>query len=173
MADRFTGITGDQIEDGSVEPSNLNYNSTPTTGNLLAYHSADQFITYPLTNLVEEYYAASDTVTSSTTTVYTDKVTLTVTPLATDDYMLFWHCELVSSNSNRNLQIQILKDGISQTEVGEYGQYTFATGIYFNLDGFQKFALTPISTTFKIQFKTNSGTIYIKNARLMLRRFLG
>ena len=120
---------------------------------------------------VEDYHAAvSDTESSTSSTSYQDKTTLTFSPESEGDYLIIATADLSEESSSHSVYAQLTYDGSSQGEMlreptyysGSYPKhfYTYAT--------MRKLSLDTSSHTFKIQYKTENSSYdaYIKNARI-------
>lgn len=113
-------------------------------------------------------YVDDETITSTTSIEYLDKLTCDFTPLSSGNYMVSWYCELVNTVVDHKATVRAF-DVTNSDELGVL--VSERHDIYVGLSGFKVInLLTPI--TIKLQFKSdsNNNTARVKRARVLIRR---
>lgn len=123
-------------------------------------------------SLRDVQYAESLGESTTTTTSYQDKTTLTFTPQANTDYIFFWSCDCIAASTTDDVYVRLYNstDAVVMDEQHEENRTTAGTP-YRTAHGIVKYSAgsSPASTTFKIQYYTETGTVTskIKNARIL------
>ena len=118
---------------------------------------------------VTDYHTAISEGSSSTTSESwdTDKVTLTFTPSTAGDYLIIATADLSGDNTSRVAQARLTLDDTTQ---GKMVREPTQSSHFYTFGMIRKLSLGASSHTFKIQYKSQSGTgsstTYIKNARI-------
>lgn len=121
------------------------------------------------------YYAESlgeDTTTSGT---YQDKTTLTFTPDANQDYIIFWSADVIALSTADDVFTRLYNstDAVVLSEQNQENRTTGNTP-YRMAHGFAKYSAgaSPASTSFKIQYYSENSSITskIRNARILAVR---
>jgi hypothetical protein len=119
-------------------------------------------------------YAESDSESSTTSTDFQTKTTLTFTPPSTGDYIIEWTFELNASTINRRIlaKVDIDDTTIISGQIGESSTLSPHPNGWILCSGFKKVNLSNSSKSIKIKFATEIGTstAYIRNARILTRR---
>jgi len=123
----------------------------------------------------QAYYAESTGESTTTSSTYQDKATLTFTPDANKDYILFWSCDCfeVSTTVSVFTRLYNSTDAVVLSEQNQENRTTTGTP-YRTSHGIAKYSAgaSPVSTTFKIQYHDSDGiaTAKIRNARILAIR---
>jgi len=113
------------------------------------------------------YYAESEVRATTTATSYQDKTTLTQTPLA-HDHLMIGNVNIDASTSTYSAYGQLIKDSTSYGEMLIESKDSTNQGYpYFAI---KKETLTNSSTTWKVQYKSEGGSITVgaKDARIIV-----
>lgn len=115
-----------------------------------------------------DQYAESLSRSTSTSTNYTDKTTLTFTPATTGDYLIFAEAQLDTSSNNRYAIVTLDIDG-TEYSTQQLAMRDTTNKAYFG--AIIKKSLSNASHTIKIKWKISaSSTIGIANARIIALR---
>ena len=123
----------------------------------------------------QTYYAESLAESTTTSSTYQDKVSLTFTPDANTDYILFWSAGVIEVSTTVSVFSRLYNstDAVVLSEQNQENRTTSGSP-YRITGGMAKFSAgaSPVSTTFKIQFHDSDGasTAKIKNARILAVR---
>ncbi len=110
-------------------------------------------------------FALADSESSTTTTAYQNKLTFTTSNLESGDYVLRWYYELKGGGDSHGRVVSIADNVV--TEYG-FSSIDSSTNDYNAAGGFFPFSSISGVHTFYIQYKSNSRTAYIRNARLSI-----
>lgn len=112
-----------------------------------------------------DQYSESTAESSTTSTTYVDKTTLTFTPEAQGDYVILAAFDIKSSGSLVKVYVDL---NINDTSYSE----TYLDGIDYSTQCFIKIINLPANpNTIKLRYKTEgTNTAYIKNARILALR---
>ena len=128
-----------------------------------------RFRGYPSAFAGDVQVAESEAESTTTSTTYQDKATLTWTPSAADNYLIIATAEIkrTSTTANRTTKAQLTIDGTSVAET--FVADDTDVDIYRSFVAFKVANLTAASHTIKIQYATTntSNTATIKNARII------
>lgn len=116
-----------------------------------------------------DQYAESNGESTTTSTSYQDKTTLTFTPASTGDYLIIWAAEGQASGTGEN-NYYVLDIGGAEYQLCR-PQFTDASS-YMAVGGMMVANLANSSQTIKIKYKSNVGTVTakIRNARIFALR---
>lgn len=112
------------------------------------------------------------TMTGAGTDSYTDKTTLTFTPEANTDYILFWSCDCIALSTADDIYVRLYNstDAVVLSEQNQENRTTGNTP-YRMAHGIAKYSAgsSPASTSFKIQYRNENTAITakIRNARIL------
>jgi len=117
---------------------------------------------------IDHQYNNDETESSTTSTTFQNKLTLTFTPPVAGDYMIEWNLEVSRGGTANQVETQVLHEST---------QYGFTSGrltTYLSYSGFFKLSLPASSQNFHIEFRSPAGvtTCYIRRARLLARRVI-
>ena len=126
--------------------------------------------------MAKTYYSNTSLGNSSTTsTTYQDKVTLTFTPVASTNYAIFFTCLVTQSSTSSDVRVQLYNstDAIQMYEViltpKDTTDQMAVTGVAIYEEG-----ISPASTTFSLQYCRRSGsTAKIQDAYLTAVELVG
>jgi hypothetical protein len=118
-----------------------------------------------------QVYSAEDIAESeSLLNTFEDKSTLTFTPDADSDYVIFWSCEIQSTNTGRAVEAELWDDTATARMQASLKRVE-RVGDYNSIQGFHiaSFGASPVSQTYKIRWRgeTVGSTYRIRNARLV------
>jgi len=115
-------------------------------------------------------YASDETQTSTTSTTFQTKLTLSYTVPVAGTFMLFWDAHISSTSASTDFQGQILQDGT--TVVNLLSGAVPANDAEYSWGGHRRFSLTAGAHTFAVQYRKvgGSGTIGIQEVHLSLWR---
>lgn len=169
----LSGVTSAvQTQLGAKEPT------ITGSGNTTDYYAGDKTFR-PLPSSVapvfgsEAQEVSADAETSTTSTTFQTKASLTFTPVAGAKYRVAFSCEVRQGTANRYVATQLLLDGAtvlnvnSQVHPTNLATNSFPSGGIKYLSGLSV-ALHTIDLKFKCE--SNGGTAYIKNARIEIWR---
>lgn len=113
------------------------------------------------------FYAESLADSTTTSSTFQDKTTLTWTPAASTDYWVF-HTSLLESTSSSAINSCRLQDTTGATTFSYSSRENKDTTGTLHSMGMAKFTSggSPGSTDFKTQFRTTSGTVTIRDSRI-------
>lgn len=158
-----TGMSCIAIDSFGVNPGQQTYeiqarNNALVTGYVQYCHI------FALQLGVEDQQAVSEGQSSTISTTYTDKLSLTFTPSAAADYLVLGYAEFFSSATTTGAKARMDIDGTIYGE-GITSSTAWVPWVYA-----KKVSLTAASHTIKIQFASSSagGTVYIRNARIVV-----
>ena len=114
-------------------------------------------------------YAESETRTTTTSTTYQDKTTLTFTPASTGDYIILASATLDGSSASYDYRAQLTIDGTAYSTTNIETNLATNRELWFVL---KKVNLSAASHTIKIQYSSESsaGTTGIADARIVAIR---
>jgi hypothetical protein len=160
------------IEDSadSYNKKKIKLSSIPYVGDMLkaTYDSNDDGIVTKAF-MPDFQYITSDGESSTTSSTYQNKTTLTFTPPNTGDYLIQFNVKQINSANSRLDYVRLYQDGTTAL-------FEFTTSQnqsypdYFIYSGFIKITLTATSHTFILQWKSEGNTAYIKSGRIMAWR---
>ncbi len=110
-------------------------------------------------------FAQADGESSTTSKSYQTKLTFTTTNLDSGDYVLRWYYEVRGGGDSHGRVVSIVNK--VTTEYG-FSSIDSSTNDYNAAGGFYPFTGISGVHTFYIQYKSNRGTAYIRNARLSI-----
>ncbi|MGC8816666.1 MAG: PGF-pre-PGF domain-containing protein [Candidatus Hadarchaeum sp.] len=145
-----------------------------TVGNLQSNDNSTYmtFKSYPSAFSGDVQVAESEAQSTTTSTTYQDKVTLTWTPALEDNYLIIATAEIkrISTIAARTTKAQLTIDGTSVAET--FVADDTDADIYRSFVAFKVANLTAASHTIGIQYATTnaSNTAFIKNARIIAIR---
>lgn len=126
-----------------------------------------RIVVLKLSNFSNYYYAENEARTTTTSTSYVDKVTLTSTPQA-GYHLVLASAGIDVASTSYSAYVQLVKNGTSQGEMLIETQDTTTRGFtYFAL---KAESLSSVSTTWKIQYRAESSSYAagIKDARVIV-----
>jgi len=104
-------------------------------------------------------YSESLAESTTTSTSYVDKATLTFTPEANTDYIFFWSCDCIALSATDDVYVDFTNttDSIRLSEQNQENRTT-AGAPYKTAHGIAKYSAggSPASTTFKIRYRQQS-----------------
>jgi hypothetical protein len=115
--------------------------------------------------LITEFFS-SNSISTTTSTTFQNKINATTLPLGSGQYAIFWALEYTNENNNQSAEIQVL---LSSQQIasdqssfgsGSAGQYTIRSAVFLTdvISGVQ---------TFQIQFRrVSGGTAAIRRATI-------
>ena len=114
-------------------------------------------------------FASSDGESSTTSTSYTNKTTMTFTPNSSDDWIIFAFAEFKESSTSYRAGVQFAIDAAVAQDSDVAPKDTTD---YQSFMGMKVVTLPAASHTFSIDYKTSNagGTAYIRNARIVAVR---
>ena len=114
-------------------------------------------------------YVSSDTETSTTSTNYVNKATITFTPSASDSWVVFAFAEIKNSSTSYLTGIRLTIDGSVAQDSTIAPK---ATNDYQSFAGMKVVTLSSASHTCNVDYRSSnaSGTAYIRNARIVAIR---
>ena len=115
-----------------------------------------------------DQYAAQDASTSTASTSYTTRTTLTFTPASTGDYLLICSAVLTADTASNAHGARLNHSGGSI--YGENLTYPKATWLYSPWATAAKINLAASSNTFTLQYKTSANNAYIEQAHILALR---
>jgi hypothetical protein len=120
-------------------------------------------------NAVGLGYASSDALSSTTSTTYQNKVSIT-TPAQAGTYRIGYSMEFNAQQNNKDVQVR-LWDNTNSVEYGQNSQQTNNNANWFSFAGFHYVTIaTDTATTFILQYKAGTATCQVRNAELELWR---
>ncbi len=139
----------------------LSYDSSTTTHKKILISN--------LPSIIE--YAESEAISSTTSTSWNLKVSLTFTATATD-YLLQWYAEVCSSNKLARVQTRVQEDDTTTHHEADWNPDTRDEVGYGTICGFRKITLTAGSHTFDMDYTTsnNGKSVSIRRARISATR---
>jgi hypothetical protein len=141
----------------------IQYCSASTSGTAGIAHA--RIVALNLSRFQNLYYAEDEARTTTTSTTYVDKLSLTQTPPA-GDYLILGVAGLDEASTSYNAYAQMVRDTSSYGEMSIRPNSSSAQGhLYFSM---KKETLSGASTTWKIQYETSSSSYAagIKDARI-------
>jgi hypothetical protein len=148
----------------------IQYCSSSSSGTAGIAHA--RIVALNLSRFQNRYYAENEARTTTTSTTYVDKLSLTQTPPA-GDYLILGVAGLDEASTSYSAYAQMVRDTSSYGEMSIRPNSTSAQGhLYFSV---KKETLSGASTTWKIQYKTSSSSYAagIKDARIAVLRLPG
>jgi hypothetical protein len=163
----------------AFENSDTKYVSTNGSGNLIFKDPStgsdltlSDFITLPATAFAPSYqYAESLAESTTTSTTYQNKLTLTTPTLAAGDYRIAWGFDFSIDTNDRSIQYRVQVD--NTTTLSEAQTYSSFAVDGANGSGFAKVTLTNATHFIDIDYRrssASSSTVRIKNARIDIWR---
>lgn len=118
---------------------------------------------------VDLSYAESNTLSSTTSTTYQNKVSVT-SPAVAGVYRIGYTMEFNAQQNNKGVQVR-LWDNTNSIELAQNSQQTNNNSNWFTFSGFH-YATVPANTavTFILQYKAGTATCQVRNAALELWR---
>lgn len=120
-----------------------------------------------------KYYYAESLEESNTTSLYPtyiNKLTLNIIPIA-GNYILEWNFSIANSVANKGSWIKVHNGTTVYLESQMNALFARASSGWLPIAGFIKLTgLTAINQNYYIDFCIGNNTVYIKNAKLLLRR---
>ena len=115
------------------------------------------------------FFGASDSESSTTSTSWQTKATVSFTPAVADDYLIFAFAEYKGSSANYSTLLQLTVDGAAQCETTVEPQDTTD---YKTFAGVKAANLAASAHTLNLQYMSEnaSATAYIRNARIVAIR---
>lgn len=125
-----------------------------------------------------QYDSAEDeTETSTTSTGYTEKLSLVTAALPVGSYLVFWYFEVAISSANNTIQVRVQRDNTTDVLLTIFvPSRSQSQGMYVPVSGFDEFAVGgAASFQFDIDYGRPGGggppkTVYARNARIVLWR---
>ena len=113
--------------------------------------------------------ASDESVSSTTSGTFQQKLRLSVSGLEAGDYYLFWYYELYHSNTTL---VQACLAQVQVDDTAVVGSNIWSYPVYQGFSGFYPITLDTGSHTFDIDYELIGGTgiAYIRRARLLLLR---
>jgi len=110
-------------------------------------------------------YAASDSETSTTSTAYVGKTSLTFTPPAADDWIIFGFCEFKSPNVNYATFVQLFVDGVGE---GQNTRKPVDPTDYMPFISVKVKNLTAAAHTIQLMYRASNSAAaaYVRSARI-------
>ena len=117
-------------------------------------------------------FVAQDSETSTTSTTYQTKATLTFTPNAADDWIILGFAEYKSSSTSYSALLRLTVDGNVDAEITKEPKDT-TDYIAFQTAKFRN--LTAASHTINLDYRSENaaGTVYVRKARIVAIRKSG
>ncbi len=123
-----------------------------------------------LSSLVE-WYSEQELITSTTSTIYLDKLSLALIPIYSGNYMLNFYCETAVSLVAQRVFVKVIEGVNIYSEVCPPVKENYGNGQWLPINGFKQINLIKDNVyNCQLQFKTSGGTAYIRRARMNIRR---
>lgn len=113
-------------------------------------------------------YAASDALSTTTSTTYQNKLSVT-TPAIAGTYRIGFSMEYNATSNNKNVQVR-LYDNTNAVETDQNDQQTNSGANWFSFSGFYYHIQTATATTFILQYRAGTSNCQVRNARLEIWR---
>jgi hypothetical protein len=113
-------------------------------------------------------YAASDAESSTTSTTYQNKVSLS-TPATAGTYRIGYTMEFNAGSNNKDVQVR-LYDNTNAVDIGQNSQQTNSNANWFSFAGFHYFTQGATITQFILQYRAGTATCSVRNAEIEIWR---
>lgn len=145
----------------------IEYATTSSSSGKETYSQNARISAILLSDLGTNSYAESETETSTTSTSYVDKATLSFTPSAPGDYLIIASAFTSPKNAS---DVSYANLDIGGTSYAEMVFRPKDSTDYMPFFSAVKVNLAAAAQTIKIQYKQTGGTAYMRNARLIAIR---